>query len=137
MPKSIKWTCPKCGGKKSFDAKTCMPCCERPKALLGKKGSSHPTWKGGFRVDKDGYIRTYAPDHPFPRKTAYVFEHVRVIELHIGRRLLPSECVHHKDHNRQNNDLTNLELMSRTEHCRLHGKESFVSRQRNALGRFA
>ena len=31
--------------------------------------------------------------------------------------------IHHKDHNKDNNDITNLQLMKKSEHSRLHGKE--------------
>lgn len=87
-------------------------------------------------MDEGGYVRTYAPDHPFPRKSGYVFEHVRVVELAIGRRIRASEVVHHNDHNRQNNAPENLTLMNRTQHCRLHGNESVAARRRGADGRF-
>lgn len=40
-----------------------------------------------------------------------MLEHRYVMEQILGRRLLPSEQVHHKDHNTENNDPKNLELM--------------------------
>jgi len=46
--------------------------------------------------------------------------HVVKMEKRIGRRLKPNECVHHKDEDRANNKLSNLELMTRSEHARLH-----------------
>ncbi len=49
--------------------------------------------------------------------------HVVVMEQHIGRRLLPGEVVHHKDENKQNNDLSNLELTTRSEHSSIHRAE--------------
>lgn len=48
--------------------------------------------------------------------------HVVTMENHIGRRLRRDEVVHHKDENKHNNDLSNLELMTRSEHTRLHRK---------------
>lgn len=128
--------CPGCGGKKSRGAKLCRPCSPRPVGLTGRKGSDHPCWKGGRMVDKDGYIRLYLPDHPWPRNSGYVMEHVAIIELELGRRMLPGESVHHKDHNRQNNRRENLEVMSRSEHSTLHRKQDVASRKRDALGRF-
>ncbi|CAB4164212.1 HNH nuclease [uncultured Caudovirales phage] len=95
----------------------------------------HPCWKGGKIVDRDGYIQTWAPDHPWPRK-GYLREHIRVMELAMGRRILPDECVHHKNHNRQNNNLDNLELMKRGKHSSEHRKEDFHKLQRDKLGRF-
>lgn len=129
--------CPKCGGKKDFYAKSCRGCQDKPKGCLGLKGPAHPTWKGGRDTDRDGYIRTYAPDHPWPRANGYVREHVRVMELHIGRRIRADETVHHKDHNRQNNALDNLEVKLRGEHSRHHRKLDIHNRSRDESGRFA
>jgi len=39
-------------------------------------------------------------------------EHRLVMEQHLGRKLLPKENVHHKDGDRLNNDISNLELWS-------------------------
>lgn len=63
-------------------------------------------------------------------------EHVVVIEGAIGRRLHSNECVHHIDHNKCNNNLSNLKLMTRSEHSSLHAKESSDSRERHKNGRF-
>lgn len=42
-----------------------------------------------------------------------------------GRRLDVDEIVHHKDGNPFNNDMSNLEIMSRVEHTRLHNTKPF------------
>lgn len=99
-------------------------------------GEAHPTWKGGTTTDRDGYLRRYDPDHPWPRKGGYVLEHVRLMELLIGRRILPTETVHHKNHDRTDNRLENLELMPRGAHSAQHRKEDTHMRRRVA-GRFA
>lgn len=52
-----------------------------------------------------------------------VFEHVLVMEKHIGRKLNANEVVHHIDHDRGNNDISNLQLMTKSEHSRLHRKQ--------------
>ena len=48
--------------------------------------------------------------------------HDLVVEAIIGRRLEKHEVVHHKDQNRKNNDPSNLQLMTRSEHQKLHMK---------------
>jgi hypothetical protein len=101
----------------------------------GKTGSAHPCWKGGQIVDQDGYIQTWAPNHPWPRR-GYLREHIRVMELHLGRRIKSNECVHHKDHNRQNNALTNLELLTRSEHSKLHRRLDSERLSKDKSGRF-
>jgi hypothetical protein len=59
-----------------------------------------------------GYITIWAPDHPNARKNGRVLEHVAVVSAHIGRALLPEETVHHKNGNRADNRIENLELWS-------------------------
>lgn len=129
--------CPACGGKKDFNAKACRPCSPKPAGHVGIRGPLHPAWKGGFRIDRDGYVKTYAPNHPWPRRGGYVFEHVRIVEIRIGRRLHSHEIVHHVDHDRSNNTADNLRLMTRGEHSSLHAKENAPKRRRGTCGRFA
>lgn len=50
-------------------------------------------------------------------------QHREVMEQAIGRPLTKDEVVHHIDHNRNNNDISNLQLMSRSEHTSFHRKE--------------
>ena len=46
--------------------------------------------------------------------------HRHLMEEKLGRKLNKSEVVHHKDGNCLNNDINNLELLTRSEHARLH-----------------
>lgn len=66
-----------------------------------------------------GYIGIYFPDHP-QSKDGYVLEHRLVMECVIGRHLNNDECVHHINGNRADNRIENLQLMTQTEHKRLH-----------------
>jgi hypothetical protein len=73
---------------------------------LGKAcaGENHPAYIGGRIIDKNGYAK-------LRRNGKYTQEHRVVIEMAIGRELKKWETVHHKDGNRLNNSLDNLELM--------------------------
>lgn len=79
--------------------------------MYGRTRDQNPAWKGGRKIRKDGYILVYSPDHPFA-SDAYVLEHRLVMEQMIGRYLLPTEVVHHRDENPSNNAPENLQLFS-------------------------
>ena len=109
----------------------------RASGCPGRFGTAHPSWKGGMRVDRDGYLRRYDPFHPWPRRGGYIPEHVRVMELHMGRRIAPGEVVHHMDHNKANNAIENLQLMPAGEHARKHRQIDDALRSRDDFGRYA
>jgi hypothetical protein len=66
-------------------------------------------------------------------------EHRIVMERFLGRKLKSSEYVHHKDGNKTNNDISNLEIISASDHAKHHYpeiKEKFLFRedmQKNCL----
>jgi hypothetical protein len=82
----------------------CAPCRRK------KVGPEHGAWKGGLVRDKQGYIREYVPDHPRANMRRYVKQHHLVMERRLGRYLLPGESVHHRNGNRTDNRIENLEL---------------------------
>jgi uncharacterized protein (DUF1330 family) len=72
------------------------------------KGEGNPNWKGGRKIDKNGYVLILSPSHPRKRHGSYVAEHRLVVEKYIGRYLEKSEVVHHIDFNTSNNNVSNL-----------------------------
>ena len=73
-------------------------------------------------VKKGEYVYAYVPDHPYCTKNGYILEHRYIIEQHLGRLLSPNEVVHHKDGNKKNNNIDNLEIMSNSEHSKFHNR---------------
>jgi hypothetical protein len=73
-----------------------------------------------------GYRYRYAPEHPkaIGARKLYVAEHRLVMESIIGRILDDKEIVHHKDENTLNNSPDNLEIMTSSEHMKLHKQTS-------------
>ena len=63
-------------------------------------------------------------------------QHVVIMEGHIGRKLLPQECVHHKNEIRHDNRLCNLELMTKSEHASHHATERNKTAARNSKGQY-
>lgn len=90
-----------------------------------QKKEKHPRWKGGRSVTPLGYVIILMPDHPQASVGGrYVFEHRLVMEEHIGRPLKHFEIVHHKNGIKIDNRIENLELLTKREHDRLHGKQA-------------
>lgn len=59
-----------------------------------------------------------------------------LMEEKIGRRLYAHECVHHIDRNKANNEIDNLQLMTRSDHAKLHAIENSTNISRDKKGRF-
>jgi hypothetical protein len=69
----------------------------------------------GYLVDPTGYISLHLPNHPIANKGGTVYEHRLVMSEHIGRYLASHESVHHKNGNRSDNRIKNLELWSKAQ----------------------
>ena len=81
-------------------------------------------WNISKVVKKGKYLYASIPDHPKATDKGYVLEHRARMENLLKRLLTSEEIVHHIDHNTHNNDISNLELMTRADHAKHHGKET-------------
>ena len=79
------------------------------KARKGKKGGNN---KGGRIIDKAGYVQIWLPEHQNAKIGGYIHEHRLVISKSLNRPLLSHESVHHKNGDRKDNRIENLELWS-------------------------
>ena len=74
----------------------------------------------------NGYVLRYMPEHYRAFKEhksghqGYVYEHILVAEIIVGRKLEPKEIVHHLDLTRSNNSPENLLVINKDQHNKLH-----------------
>lgn len=76
-------------------------------------GANNAKWKGGEYVTAHaggGYVKELCPEHPKADAGGYVLQHRLVMEQVLGRPLLATERVHHKNGQRDDNRPENLEL---------------------------
>lgn len=162
-PDYLNCTCPVCGKKfhkKQFHVdKYNVICCSMKCSLevrrdkmtgennhqFGLKGEKNASWKSDEKINSYGYRLIRVLDHPFCNSDGFVFEHRLVAEKYLltddnsveigGKKYLKKEyAVHHIDMNKLNNDVSNLIVMPKGEHSRLHN--AMTKRKRDSLGRF-
>lgn len=104
-------------------SRRCHPCGARHRAkdrASWKRGPQHPRWKDGRSVTTGGYIKIWLapsdPLYPMAHKDGYIFEHRLIMARHLGKVLDRSEEVHHKNRDKKDNRIENLELLSKKDH---------------------
>lgn len=82
----------------------------------------HYHWRGGQTI-KNGYVFVYAPDHHRARGGPYTKRCYLVMEAHLGRLLKADEEVHHKNEDKTDDRIENLQVLTKREHMRLHMRD--------------
>lgn len=80
-------------------------------------------WKIKKLVSKGDYYYAVVKEHPNATKYGYVLAHRIIMENHLGRILNCNEIVHHVNHDKKDNRIENLEVMTDKEHATLHSTE--------------
>lgn len=100
----------------------------------GFKWDTNGRWKGGIIYRTDGYILENMGTKSKNSKGArYKLQHRIVMEKHLGRKLLRNEIIHHKNANRSDNRIENLQIMTQSEHAKQDYKKT---RKINKKGQF-
>ncbi len=81
-----------------------------------RKGANNSSWRGGKIIDRKGYVYIYVEDtNKFadmrPKYHNYISEHRLIMAKHLNRSLLPWEVVHHKNGDKTDNKIENLQLL--------------------------
>lgn len=79
-------------------------------------GYVNQQWGHAKTIRADGYIY-------ITRDGKQVMEHRWLLEQYLGRKLLDSEVVHHINGRRRDNRIENLQIMSKSDHAKLHDAE--------------
>lgn len=72
-------------------------------------------------ISTHGYRLVGVPlNHPMANKQGYCYEHRLVMAEHLGRPLRSGEQVHHRNENKTDNRIENLELIDASSHTAMH-----------------
>lgn len=77
-------------------------------------------YTGGHTVVFDHYVWELCPDHPKANTFGFVQQHRLVVERSMGKFLAHGLQVHHRNEDKTDNRLENLEVLTRSEHMKKH-----------------
>ena len=97
-----------------------------PKGKHGNhpKASRQHRWKPGSRVGSTGHIKVrVGMGHPLADPNGYAYEHLVVWVSAGNPRPAKGEILHHANEDKTDNRISNLRLMTRADHNRLHNAD--------------
>lgn len=74
---------------------------------------------------KEGYRQHYNPSSPDARRNGYAPVHRDSARAKYKRDIGPNEVVHHRNGNKRDNRWRNLEIVTRSEHAKIHNFKKY------------
>lgn len=99
--------------------------CSRACSARASKGASKVRRNRGFAVSANGYKLVFVNGRQ-------KYEHRQVMEHFLGRELEPHEEVHHASGDKLDNRISNLRIVSRAQHMKIHAVTNGWSRKHPA-----
>lgn len=93
-------------------------------------GPLNANWRNGMTISAQGYLVFTASEENGAHAGKAL--HTEIAEWKIGRPLMDGEVVHHKDRNKLNNDPSNLQVMTASDHAKLHFLAGEFTRKKHA-----
>lgn len=84
-----------------------------------KPGKGSPRYGTGRTTTVSGYVRVWVPGHPVAKADGYALEH-RYVVHEAGLTVPPGFHVHHRNGDKQDNQIENLEVVTSVEHGLRH-----------------
>ena len=142
--KLLRWVDIETFHRKTYSG-LCVKCSTRQRFSGYKpylRGENNPAWRGGRTLLKTGYIRIpiYPEDPLMPMATHdwrnskyHITEHRYVMAKHMGRCLESWEIVHHKNGDKTDNRIENLELLPNKTSRQVHMAFTILQQENTQL----
>ena len=99
----------------------CLPCYNKTRPFRPSNGQHQ-------NIMHEGYVFVYKPEHHRATNKGYVKRAVLIAEEKLGRELTDCDFIHHINGKKDDDALENIQVLTNSEHVRLHAKERTYNR---------